>query len=455
MKTGRKEAFVFRGVKQTLKRYERDARYAQELRRIAKDFMDDKLIVHVAESTVENPKTAERFLKKLAHTPVVLFTFFVKRGQHPAVELTHRMKQNTNFAKFVMFQAAPAHAKGQLDLRCLPKHRKVIRTALRDLWQQQAADHNGWQSFGYRTSLFTGERTLMKISEADARDHKVHLQNSGTDFTVLNRLGYRSDITHEAAAKLDAIDPLKREIFGGWVSVGVEDATAIRENRSVTSDKSNHSEATSDPYLPFWEDEDAWYDTSLRLVTPRDEVERQANKNLLRKIRELDVTPYLGDKTVADFVPPLAKQNYGRGGAGYWETHLKDRNGEPLAVRAIQAVPEHDGPRWKADAPSDRWLAERKAQRVIDEEQEAERISRQALLDADDAEVRDHSETDVPETILTLLEQQVKETKRKTPQGVIGALASARLEMQRNTARIAQHMSGLTALENAAVPARV
>lgn len=215
MKTGHKEDFVFRGIKQTLARYRQDARFAQELRGVAQAYEEGNITLQVASGVAESPETAQRFLKKLAHSPVVLFSFYVKSDQNPTAELRQRMKNNTNFAKFVMFSVAPALAKGKLDLRCLPKHQSVVKAALSDLWHQQAADHNGWQSFGYRVHPITGERTLMKISEADVRDHRVYLQNSGTDFTVLSRLGYRADITSEAAAKLDAIDPLKKEIFGG------------------------------------------------------------------------------------------------------------------------------------------------------------------------------------------------------------------------------------------------
>lgn len=449
MRNGRKEDFVFGGVKATLARYRADARYAQELRRVAKAYVEDNVALHMARGVIENPKTAERLLQKLAHTDVVLFTFFVKRGEHPAVELRRRMKDNANFAKFVLFQVAPAFAKGKLDLRCLPKkHPRIIKAALSDLWHQQAADHNGWQSFGYGIDPLTGRRTLRKISDADARGHRIHMQNSGSDFTVMHRLGYRADITSEAAAKLDAIDPLSRDIFGGWVSIGMEDATAIREDRSVTRDKQNHSEATSDPFLPHWEEADAWYDTSLKLVTPGVEVERRFNQLLLRKLRELDVTLYL-DGTLSDFTPPLAKQAQGRGGQEYWETNVFDRNGKPLNVQIIRAV-ETPGPCWPTVAPSDLWLAERKGQRVHDEELEAIRKERQELLDADAAEVREHSETDVPETILTLLETQVQESKRKAPKGVIGALAAARLETSHSAQRIAGYVSGFSALERAA-----
>ena len=66
---------------------------------------------------------------------------------------------------------------------------------------------------------------------------------------------------------------------------------------------------------------------------------------------------------------------------------------------------------------------------------ETERIitlGRRAELDADDAEVLEHAERDVPETILELFEQQVKELKGKAPKGLIAALAKARLEASEN-----------------------
>ena len=44
-------------------------------------------------------------------------------------------------------------------------------------------------------------------------------------------------------------------------------------------------------------------------------------------------------------------------------------------------------------------------------------------LEADEVEVLAHADLDVPETILNLLEQQVKEISANAPCGVIAALA--------------------------------
>ena len=71
------------------------------------------------------------------------------------------------------------------------------------------------------------------------------------------------------------------------------------------------------------------------------------------------------------------------------------------------------------------------------------------LLVADDAEVRAHQFTDVPETIVTLLEQQLKEGDRKAPKGVVAALAHARLEASELANRVSEQARGLLALEKA------
>ena len=89
------------------------------------------------------------------------------------------------------------------------------------------------------------------------------------------------------------------------------------------------------------------------------------------------------------------------------------------------------------------------AKRLLEEERMIT-IGRRAKLDADDAEVLEHAEADVPETILELFEQQVKELKGKAPKGLMAALAQARLEASENDQQNTIFHKGLAVLERTA-----
>ena len=124
-------------------------------------------------------------------------------------------------------------------------------------------------------------------------------------------------------------------------------------------------------------------------------------------------------------MPPLPPQVCGRGGgASYWAKEL----GKGIRV---QQAPRTAGPRWPHQAPSDSWLQSRKtAEKAADDVK-----ARTELLAADDAEVREHVETDVLETTVALLEAQLEEGESKAPKGVVAALAHARLEAKENANR--------------------
>ena len=142
---------------------------------------------------------------------------------------------------------------------------------------------------------------------------------------------------------------------------------------------------------------------------------------------------------VSSFVPPPPPQKCGRGGTpAYWASEL----GKGVRVHRAQRTA---GPRWPHKAPSDDWLEGRKTAQKDSEEESA----RQALLAADAAEVREHAQSDVPETIVALLETQLEEGGRKAPKGVVGALAAARLEAAGRAKSVSEQLQGLAALEKA------
>jgi hypothetical protein len=190
---------------------------------------------------------------------------------------------------------------------------------------------------------------------------------------------------------------------------------------------------------PHFGDEDDIEERAL-VAERADELVSQATEAIYQDaLSELES----GSEDVSSFVPPLPPQVCGCGGdAAYWAKEL----GKGVRVQKAQRTP---GPRWPHKALSDEWLEGRKAAQKASKDEKA----RQELLAADDAEVREHALGDVPETIVTLLETQLEEGKRKAPKGVVGALAAARLEASRRAKSMSEQLQGLADLERAATAA--
>ena len=321
-------------------------------------------------------------------------------------------------------EVAPAAACGRLDLRCKNEHRRVVKELLQELWDEQSATRNGWQTLVKRTHPLTGTLTLTKVAPWDLEEADF-MQNSGRDFRVIQRLGYKADITTEEASELDARDPTRRVHLHGASAPSFEQA---RYHRDTSRDL--------DPLeSPHFGDEDDLEERALIAELAHERVSEATEAIYHGALREGES----GAEDVSSFVPPLPPQKCGRGGgAAYWAQELAK------GVR-VQKAQRTAGPRWPHQAPSDAWLEGRKTAQKAHEDEEA----RRELLAADAAEVREHVLQDVPETIVALLETQLEEGGRKAPKGVVGALAAARLEASRRAKSVSEQLQGLAALEKA------
>ena len=112
-----------------------------------------------------------------------------------------------------------------------------------------------------------------------------------------------------------------------------------------------------------------------------------------------------------------------------------------LALRQEKAKALPEAPLYQADLKT--------AAKHLLEREYALSLARRLRLDADDAEVLAYAQTDVSESILQLLEQQVEELSGKAPSGLIAALAKARLEAKEQMKQAQRFAFGLAALEKA------
>ncbi len=434
MQNQQEDTFVFGSVKGFLGRYQADARFAQEARKKAKGVLDGNVRL-VCPDDIR--PLALRLCRRLVNSEVVLFSFYSSAGkdvnrrpreQMIRKEFGERLRNNPNFAKFVMYEVAPAAACGRLDFRCKREHRRVLKELLQELWDEQSATRNGWQTLVKRTHPLTGSPTLTKVAPWELEEDDF-MQNSGRDFRVIQRLGYKADVTPEEASELDAKDPTWRVQLHGASAPGFEMARYHR-------DTSRNLDPLGSPH--FGDEDDI--EERAKVAERADELVSEATEAIYQDaLSELES----GSKDVSNFVSPLPPQKCGRGGnAAYWASEL----GKGVRVHKAQRT---YGPRWPHKAPSDAWLMSRKAAQKASEENTA----RQELLAADDAEVREHAHSDVSETIVSLLETQLEEGDRKAPRGVVGALAAARLEAARRAKSMSKQLQGLAALERAVTAA--
>jgi hypothetical protein len=434
MQNQQEDTFVFESVNGFLKRYQADAKFAQEARKKAAGVVDGSIQLICPEDI---RPLALRLFRRLVNSETVLFSFYSSVGkdanrrlreQMIRSEFGERLRNNANFAKFVLCEVAPAAACGRMDLRCKSEHRRVLKALLQQLWDEQSATKNGWQTLVKRTHPLTGKLTLTKVAPWELEEDDF-TQNSGRDFQVIQRLGYKADVTWEVASELDAQDPTWRVQLHGASAPCFEHARFHR-------DTSRNLDPLSSPH--FGDDDDI--EERARIAERADELVSEATEAIYRgALSELES----GAEVVSSFVPPLPPQKSGRGGtSAYWASELA----KGVRVHKAQRT---TGPRWSHKAPSDEWLMSRKAAQQASEEEKA----RSELLAADDAEAREHASRDVPETIVSLLETQLEEGKRKAPRGVVGALAAARLEAWKHAKSMPSQLQGLAALEKAVAAA--
>ena len=120
MPNQQEDTFVFtQSVKGFLARYKTDAKFAQDARKKAGGVLDDNIRL-VCPDDIR--PLALRLLRRLARSEVVLFSFYSSAGKNVdrrtrdrmiRKELGDRLRNNPNFAKFVLYEVAPAAASGR------------------------------------------------------------------------------------------------------------------------------------------------------------------------------------------------------------------------------------------------------------------------------------------------------------------------------------------------------
>lgn len=287
-------------------------------------------------------------------------------------------------------------------------------------------------------------RVLARVSKREAV--RVMEQEATVDgFRVRKLLGYAPNISWRAAARLNRVHGPPSFTFVEAPEECRDDAHDLdmSENEHFRDDRGWYDDAGNlQPYQPRkpqgWENAyksrlEAWNQThthdvalnarSIFYPAPAAEVVNRG----LERTRAAWRIDHHGVSTL------LRRRD---------EHQARQRELERLTARQQGFRQLPNAPLYHADL--------KQAQQNLLEHEHVVTLKRRAELDADEAEVLEHADTDVPETLLELFEQQVEEITGKAPCGVIAALAKERIKVQKHAECNRQYVDGLAALEEAA-----
>lgn len=287
-------------------------------------------------------------------------------------------------------------------------------------------------------------RVLAKVSKLEARC-MMHQEPTLDGFQVRRLLGYAPNVSWRAAARLNQLHGPPSFYLVPEPEDPRDDAfdLDLNENEHFRDDRGFYDEAGV--LQPFrsqepecWETgyasrEEAWnrtHSADVQVPVPTRFYPASAAKLLNRGLGRTQTKWRIDHHGVSELL-----------------RHREHRHGcqcdlEHLEVRQQQARALPDAPLYHADLKT--------AQKNLLEREHIITQSRRAELEADEAEVLAYADTDVPETLLELLEQQVEETAGKASCGLIAALAAERIKSLGHAEKNRQYVRGLAALDEAA-----
>ena len=288
-------------------------------------------------------------------------------------------------------------------------------------------------------------RTLTEVSKAEALCI-LHAEATLDGFKVRKVLGYSATISWRAAAKLNRVHapPFFYLVPQDETPVDKVWNLDMNENEHFRDDRGEYDDAGKlQPYN--CKERDSWEAG----YASRNEAWNQAHIKHYR----VPTPVYFYPACPALPVKRLERKTWRIDHHGVAET-LRQREDKQRCQRDLARLHARQTARVLPDAPLYHADLNRSAQALLEREHIVT-LGRRAELDADAFEVSAHADTDVPETICHLLEQQVEEVTGKAPRGLIAALADARLQSQKYTRHNQQYVQGLATLEVASQRIRV
>lgn len=349
------------------------------------------------------------------------FTLSFWRKSDDELELLKEVRRlythSQPFARLLHAAVSRELRGGQVVIEAKPSAQRVLCHVLDRLGEQEIADVpkgklGKWQWLELRENRFTGKRVWQKTSRAKAWAVSSSVSYAEQPFSLMKVLGYPADIGWEEAERVWAR-------HSGPRGFRVLSPTQVIDRSQEMNPQDNE----------HFRDDRGYYDDAgvLRKVCRRETWETAYATRLQAANR---------DRRIGSVDSTRRSRTYGEVGLAEVEDHQARLEHAQASLAARQAAAPRqplDTPWWslKAHEREDLMLAEGVRARVLRDEA---------------AEVNEHALTDVPQTVLELLEEQLCEVEGKAPRGLVGAVARERLAARNRTACLRQQEAGLEAL---------
>lgn len=318
-----------------------------------------------------------------------------------------------------LLHAAVSHEMrgGEVVIEGKPAGQRVLRHVLDKLKEQEVADVpegklGKWQWLELRENRFTGRRVWQKVSRARAWAVSASATHAELPFSLMKVLGYPADIGWQEAERV-----WKRHS-------GPRGFRILSPTRIL--DRSHEARAKDNEH--FRDDRGSYDDAGVLRKVQRRESWEDAYATRLQAANR--------DPRIGSYETTRRSRTDGEVGLAEVEDHHRQLEQAKASLAKRQAA----APRKPVDTP---WwslkAAEREALLL------AEGVRARVLKD-EATEVAEHALTDVPQTVLELLEEQLGEVEGKAPRGLVGAVARERLTARERQAHLWQQQVGLETL---------
>ena len=352
-------------------------------------------------------------------------------------EVRERYKESPEFAQLLHAAVLAKLHGGEVTLEGKPNAQRVLRHVLDKLLEQERADVpegklGKWQYLELRPQPYTGKRVWQKVSRVRAWAKSVQADTPELPFALMRVLGYSRDITRKQATLIE------KAHFPPFIVVVEEPEEPKNTSQDLDPNDNEH-----------FRDDSGEYDDA-GVLQPKVMRQQEGWENAYST--KYEVWNRTDEKEAAEayrfggrFYPErLWSKAYGRIDWHGAMRVLEYRHHSEACQRATEATVRRQalGP---SPVDGSWWCLSRRERVAL----QLSALKRRQQLDADELEVQMHAFSDVSQTDLELLEEQVKATQGKVPHGLIAALASERLKYQHHAETIRQNREGLDALERA------
>ncbi len=354
-------------------------------------------------------------------------------------EIRERYKHSPAFASLLHAAVSATLHGGEITLEGKPNAQRVLRHVLDKLLEQECADVpegkvGKWQYLELKPQPYSGKRVWQKVSRVRAWVKSTAADTPELPFSLMRVLGYSGDITRKQATLVE------KAHFPPFIVLVEEPEEPNDTSQDLDPNDNEH-----------FRDDSGEYDDA-GILQPKLIRQKEGWENAYRTKHEAwngndEKEAAKAYRFGGRFHPDrLWSKAYSRVDWHGAMRVLEYRHHSAACQQAMQAFVHRQalGPR---PADGSWWTLSYREQAAL----HLTAFKRRQQIDADDVEVQVHALTDVPETDLELLEEQLRTVQGKAPRGLVGALARERLAASERAQYFQQQEAGLAALTAALV----